>query len=1008
MDGGRVKYQLFTNQYPTKKLIGPFNIDEIMYCDLVKIICNQERNELGEDMTVELYTCEGYPLATRPISYISKLSDWCLEEYPDTPLLYAVPRLKCYTDKCIQYMTAAPLCDGIDHIFIRNDQYNFIKTMRTDCSQATYLQLIRTIQEMTGIPGHLIQLFKTNELISSDEENLTLDKVRIYDQSTLDMKLKSHFWSLGKNKNFSLQECRPTWHLEQTTFGTSLFFSCLYSLADWMAEANQKSSGVLHRTLGHIRSITGCPPLIHALNILFSKETLTLPHRVAIQECLVLLFKTIISEDKELHTEFEKIDGNKVTELSNYLWVYLIYYSKKIHLKTEKYSTLDLTCSVTFKRITDPVEVRDVNGLKHIVDRNTLYEEDRKKLGKSLHNYKRMINSFIEDEAIVWNCITAPTCRIDIKDKWANVYELCSISFPALCIQIPENINATSPRPSMIPLENGNIGVYIGKSRNILKPFIYYDVLTGKSLNFDVQKLDLAVKMNPPLFPYPFQNIVRLFDNKKSLQAITCEPEEIIMIILETSKSMESSYFDGKTKLNLVLKAFLSFCNCTWAHHLNHIIGLTLFAQNCILLYEFSENFQCFTTKFEKYPLQDTNAIYDAVTFAVEQLNNFTATYPNYKNLPRRILCLTSGEDNNSKNTPQKATRLLIENGIKMDCVLFCENLRDTHAIAKASGGYSFRPANSQEMLSIFEQETLLSMKCRQYSNPSFYPRVGALFSIPFDSEPSHILPERLSVKVQPAHRYLSAVFIQKQLNTSSNTNLTKRILQELSYYQAHPHPAFEVFPGEEHIDFWRIIMEGPEDTPYEGGIFELFIEFINEYPSKPPNIRFITPIYHCNINSSGRICHSILDRFYVPGVRVGEIFNYVYGLLSNPDHQYPLDSVKAYLLYFDEEKYNHEAKEYTKSHANVLKTTVRNTLLGEKENLCVSHPEDLVCRLTLQLFKDPVSTLSGKNYERMAILEHLKSGKNYDPFTFRELHVDELRPNAMLKRLVSEYKNQD
>ena len=104
-----IQYQLFTNLTPEKKRVGPFNTDQILYCDLVNIICNQERNELGEDMTVELYTCEGYPLATRPISYISKLSDWCLEEYPDTPLLYAVPRLKCYTDKCTQYMTAASL-----------------------------------------------------------------------------------------------------------------------------------------------------------------------------------------------------------------------------------------------------------------------------------------------------------------------------------------------------------------------------------------------------------------------------------------------------------------------------------------------------------------------------------------------------------------------------------------------------------------------------------------------------------------------------------------------------------------------------------------------------------------------------------------------------------------------------------------------------------------------------------------------------------------------------------
>lgn len=32
-----------------------------------------------------------------------------------------------------------------------------------------------------------------------------------------------------------------------------------------------------------------------------------------------------------------------------------------------------------------------------------------------------------------------------------------------------------------------------------------------------------------------------------------------------------------------------------------------------------------------------------------------------------------------------------------------------------------------------------------------------------------------------------------------------------------------------------------------------------SSYPFEPPNIRFLTPIYHPNIDNSGRICHDAL-----------------------------------------------------------------------------------------------------------------------------------------------------
>ena len=55
-------------------------------------------------------------------------------------------------------------------------------------------------------------------------------------------------------------------------------------------------------------------------------------------------------------------------------------------------------------------------------------------------------------------------------------------------------------------------------------------------------------------------------------------------------------------------------------------------------------------------------------------------------------------------------------------------------------------------------------------------------------------------------------------------------------------------------IDYkeWEVLYYGPDSTPYEKGIFTIEIKFPNDYPFKPPNLRFKTRIYHPNMQIKG------------------------------------------------------------------------------------------------------------------------------------------------------------
>ncbi|XP_069797797.1 ubiquitin-conjugating enzyme E2 T isoform X1 [Narcine bancroftii] len=85
------------------------------------------------------------------------------------------------------------------------------------------------------------------------------------------------------------------------------------------------------------------------------------------------------------------------------------------------------------------------------------------------------------------------------------------------------------------------------------------------------------------------------------------------------------------------------------------------------------------------------------------------------------------------------------------------------------------------------------------------------------------------------------------------------RLKKELQLLANQPPPGISCWQNCDQKGELRAQILGIANSPYEGGIFDLDIILPERYPFEPPKIRFLTPIYHPNIDTAGRICLDIL-----------------------------------------------------------------------------------------------------------------------------------------------------
>lgn len=97
------------------------------------------------------------------------------------------------------------------------------------------------------------------------------------------------------------------------------------------------------------------------------------------------------------------------------------------------------------------------------------------------------------------------------------------------------------------------------------------------------------------------------------------------------------------------------------------------------------------------------------------------------------------------------------------------------------------------------------------------------------------------------------------------------------------PLDGVNAMPIDDNYLYWCASIQGPANSPYEGGIFFLYMRVPYIYPLDPPKIRFITRIFHPNVSRHGDIGLDCLAHNWSLALTISKILISIQSFLTDP-----------------------------------------------------------------------------------------------------------------------------
>merc|ERR1711973_837088 len=155
---------------------------------------------------------------------------------------------------------------------------------------------------------------------------------------------------------------------------------------------------------------------------------------------------------------------------------------------------------------------------------------------------------------------------------------------------------------------------------------------------------------------------------------------------------------------------------------------------------------------------------------------------------------------------------------------------------------------------------------------------------------------------------------------------------------EKEPPPSVSCWQVEGKLQEMKASILGSEETPFANGVFNLDINIPDRYPFEPPCVKFVTPIYHPNIDTAGRICLDLLKMppkgSWKPSLNIATILKSIQILMANPNPDDPLMQDIASEYRENKESFVEKAKEWTRKYAVVDSNRASEKELVQKEEI--------------------------------------------------------------------------
>ncbi|CAL8466088.1 g5624 [Coccomyxa elongata] len=155
---------------------------------------------------------------------------------------------------------------------------------------------------------------------------------------------------------------------------------------------------------------------------------------------------------------------------------------------------------------------------------------------------------------------------------------------------------------------------------------------------------------------------------------------------------------------------------------------------------------------------------------------------------------------------------------------------------------------------------------------------------------------------------------------------MSARMAREIKLLTTEPPPGVCAWPINDCYDELSAQIQGPKGTVYEKGVFTLSVHIPPCYPFEPPQLRFITPVYHPNIDDGGRICLDILNMppkgAWRPALNISTVLASIGLLLADPNPEDGLMTEVAAEYKLNRAAFDMKARQMVERHAAAKEST--------------------------------------------------------------------------------------